>query len=414
LIVVYDLLLCTLAVALAPVWILLALVGAFGPLGSVVERFWPLPRMPEKTVWVHAASVGEVEAAAPLVARLVDRGVPVIVTCLTRTGRARLRAALPRVRSRLAPLDFPGLVHASLARARASVLVLIETELWPNTIAAAVRRGTRVIVAGGRISDKSFPRYRFFSPFFAPILAHLHALGARGELDRARFVALGAPDARASVVGDLKLDRPAPPEPSAALRDAIGAGPLLVGGSTHPGEEEALLQAWQRLRATRAPDLRLVLVPRHPERVPEVARTVRRHGARVGLRTAGAADAEVVVVDSVGELASLYHLAELVFVGGSLAPVGGHNLVEPVQAGRVVVHGPNVENQRTQVALLAPFGVLHSVENAAALERALRELWSDPERNAPAREAAKRLEEHRGASDRVLALVLAARDGQGA
>jgi 3-deoxy-D-manno-octulosonic-acid transferase len=143
--------------------------------------------------------------------------------------------------------------------------------------------------------------------------------------------------------------------------------------------------------------------------VPEVARTVRRNGARAGLRSAGAADAEVVVVDSVGELASLYHLAELVFVGGSLAPVGGHNLVEPVQAARVVVHGPNVQNQRTQQALLAPLGVLRAVENAAELERVLRELWLDPDRNAPAREAAKHLEEHRGAADRVLRLVLEAR-----
>jgi 3-deoxy-D-manno-octulosonic-acid transferase len=289
------------------------------------------------------------------------------------------------------------------------VLVLIETELWPNLIAAAVGRGARVIAAGARISDRSFPRYRLFAPFFAPLLEKLYAVGARGELDRTRFVALGAADERASVVGDLKLDRPAAPEPPPALRDAIGRGPLLVGGSTHPGEEEALLSAWARLRATRAPDLRLVLFPRHPERVPEVARTARRHGARVGLRSQGAADADVVVVDSVGELATLYRLAELVFVGGSLAPVGGHNLVEPVQAGRVVVHGPHVENQRTQVQLLEPFGVLHSAENAAALERALRELWADPERNAPAREAAARLEEHRGATERVLALVLAAR-----
>jgi 3-deoxy-D-manno-octulosonic-acid transferase len=409
LIAVYDLVVVALAVLLAPVWLLLALAGAFGPRGSVLERLRPLPRMPESTVWVHAASVGEVEAAAPLVARLVERGVPVIATCLTLTGRARLRAALPRVRTRLAPLDLPGLVQWSLARAHVAVLVLIETELWPNTIAAAARRGVRVVVAGGRISDRSFPRYRFFAPFFAPLLAKIHALGARGELDRSRFVALGAPDDRASVIGDLKLDRPAAPEPSAELRAAVGGGPLLVGGSTHPGEEEALLQAWQRLRATRAPELRLVLVPRHPERVPEVARTARRHGARAGLRSAGAADADVVVVDTVGELASLYHLAELVFVGGSLAPVGGHNLIEPVQAGRVVVHGPNVANQRTQVALLEPFGVLRSIENAAALERALRELWNDPERNAPAREAAKRLEEHRGAADRALALVLAAR-----
>jgi 3-deoxy-D-manno-octulosonic-acid transferase len=409
LIVLYDLLLVPLAIVLSPLLALAALFGLFGPLGSVIERLRPLPRMPAGTVWVHAASVGECEAAAPLVARLVERGVPVIATSLTVTGRARLRAVLPRVRTRLAPLDLPGLVHLSLARANVSVLVLIETELWPSLISAAARRGTRVIVAGGRISDRSFPRYRLLAPFFAPLLEKLHAVGARAELDRARFVALGAPDARTSVVGDLKLDRPAAAAPSQALRDALGRGPFLVGGSTHPGEEEALLSAWQRLRASRAPELRLVLVPRHPERVPEVVRTVRRNGARAGLRSQGAADADVVVVDSVGELASLYQLADLVFVGGSLAPVGGHNLVEPVQAARVVVHGPHTQNQRTQEGLLAPLGVLHPVENAAALERVLRELWSDPDRNAPAREAAKRLEEHRGATERAIALVLAAR-----
>ena len=408
-IVAYDLLLVPLAILLAPLLALAALAGAFGSLGSVLERLRPLPRMPERTVWVHAASVGEVEAAAPLVARLVDQGVPVLATATTVTGRARLRARLPRVRSRLAPLDLPGLVQLSLARARVEVLVLIETELWPNLLAAAASRGTRVVIAGGRISDRSFPRYRALSPFFAPLLARLHHVGARAELDRARFVAIGAPDERTSVVGDLKLDRAAAPAPSPALLDALGRGPFLVGGSTHPGEEEALLQAWQRLRATRAPELRLVLVPRHPERVPEVVRTARRNGARAGLRSEGAADADVVVVDSVGELASLYHVAELAFVGGSLSPIGGHNLVEPVQAGRVAVHGPNTENQRTQQALLAPLGVLRRVENAADLERVLRELWADPDRNAPAREAAKLLEEHRGATDRVLRTVLEAR-----
>jgi 3-deoxy-D-manno-octulosonic-acid transferase len=409
LIFAYDLLVVPLFVLSLPVLAVLSVLGVFGPLGSVIERLRPLPRMPAGTVWVHAASVGEAEAAAPLVARLVERGVPVIATALTVTGRARLRAVLPRVRTRLAPLDLPGLVHWSLARARVSVVVLIETELWPNVISAAAGRGARVIVAGGRLSDRSYPRYRLFAPFFAPLLEKLWAVGARAELDRARFVALGAPDARTSVVGDLKLDRPAAPEPSVSLRESLGAGPFLVGGSTHPGEEEALLAAWQRLRATRAPELRLVLVPRHPERVPEVVRTVRRNGARVGLRSQGAAEADVIVVDSVGELATLYHLAELAFVGGSLAPVGGHNLVEPVQAGRLVVHGPNVQNQRTQEALLAPLGVLRRAENATELERVLRDLWVTPDRNAPAREAAKRLDEHRGAADRVLKLVLEAR-----
>ena len=385
------------------------LLGALGPRASLYERLRPLPRMPEGTVWVHAASVGEAEAAAPLVAALVTRGVPVIATALTLNGRARLRARLPRVPARLMPLDLPGLVQLSLARARVAVVVLIETELWPNLIHAAQARGTRVIVAGGRISDRSFPRYRLLRAFFAPLLARVHEVGARSPLDRERFVALGASSERCSVVGDLKLDRAAPPEPTRELTEALGVGPFLVGGSTHPGEEEALLSSWRRLRDAGAAGLRLVLAPRHPERVSDVLKTVRRHGAHAGLRSQGAADREVVVVDSVGELASLYRLAELVFVGGTLAHVGGHNLVEPVQAGRVVVHGPHIENQRTQADLLAPLGVLFPVENAAGLDRALAALWADPERNAPAREAARRLDEHRGATDRVLELVLAAR-----
>lgn len=399
-----------LAIAIAsPLWLAAWLLGAFGPRGSVLERLRPLPRMPEGTVWVHAASVGEAEAAAPLIAALLASQVPVIATTTTLTGRTRLRARLPRLPARLMPLDLPGLVQRSLARAQVAVVVLIETELWPILIHAAERRGTRVIVAGARISDRSFPRYLWLRGLFAPLLARLDRVGARSELDRQRFVALGARTERCSVVGDLKLDRVAAPEPTPALVQALGAGPFLVGGSTHAGEEEALLSAWRRLRGEGAAGLRLVLAPRHPERVADVLKTVRRHGARAALRSQGAADAEVVVVDTVGELASLYVLSELVFVGGTLAHVGGHNLVEPVQAGRVVVHGPHTENQRTQADLLAPLGVLHRVENAAGLERELVALWADPQRNAPARAAAQALAEHRGATDRVLALVLEAR-----
>jgi 3-deoxy-D-manno-octulosonic-acid transferase len=333
----------------------------------------------------------------------------VIATTLTLTGRARVRAKLPRVPSRLMPLDLPGLVQLSLARARVGVVVLVETELWPVLIHAAASRGARVIIAGGRISDRSFPRYLALRAFFAPLLARVHAIGARSELDRQRFIALGASPERTSVVGDLKLDRASPPEPTRALIDALGLGPFVVGGSTHPGEEEALLTAWRKLRDSVAPGLRLVLAPRHPERVSELLKSVRRNGGRAGLRSEGAADAEIVVLDTVGELSSLYGLAELVFVGGSLAHVGGHNLVEPVLAGRVVVHGPYTQNQRTQVDLLAPLGVLRRVENAAGLDAAFASLWADPERNAPARAAVTHLDGHRGASARVLALVLAAR-----
>jgi len=187
----YDLLLVLALLATLPVLLVAWLVGAFGPRSSVLERLRPLPRMPVGTVWVHVASVGEAEAATPLLAALVEQRVPVIATALTLTGRARLRARLPRVRSRLMPLDLPGLIHVSLARAQVAVLVLVETELWPVLIRAAHARGARVIVAGGRISDRSHPRYRLLRPLFAPLLAGVHEIGARSELDRERFVALG-------------------------------------------------------------------------------------------------------------------------------------------------------------------------------------------------------------------------------
>jgi len=409
LIYAYEAVLLLLLLPAAPVLLLAWLLGAFGPRAAALERLRPLARMPGGCVWLHAASVGEVEAASPLAAALVERGVPVVATALTLTGRGRLRARLPGARTRLMPLDLPGLIELSLSRANVAVVVLVETELWPILIHAAHARGARVIVVGARISDRSYPRYRLLRGFFAPLLARVHALGARSALDLERFVALGVSRERCCVVGDLKLDRGEAAEPSRELVAALGAGPFLVGGSTHAGEEEALLEAWRKLRAERAPGLRLLLAPRHPERAADVAKTARRQGASVGLRSQGAAAAEVVVVDGVGELASLYGLADLVFVGGTLAHVGGHNLVEPVLAGRVVVHGPHTENQRTQADLLAPLGVLRRVENAAGLSRALEELWLDPERNAPARAAAAQIAAHSGATERALGLVLAAR-----
>lgn len=387
--------------------------------GGLLERLRPLPRADSRAprpeggranaranaVWIHAASVGEAEACAPLVEALRERGMSVLATTSTLTGRARLRARFPGLRVRLAPLDLPGLVHASLWRSRVGTLVLIETEIWPNLIHAAVGAGVRVVMAGARISDRSFPRYRWLRPLIAPLLRRVARVGARSEQDRQRLLALGASAERTVVVGDLKLDRPAPAAPGPELRAALGPGPFFVAGSTHPGEEEAVLSAWQALRET-GDALRLVLAPRHPERVAEVLKTVRRHGATPGLRSQGAADAPVVVVDTIGELGAIYALAELVFVGGSLAHVGGHNLLEPVQAGCVVMHGPHVENQRTQQALLAPLDVLRPVDGAVGLARTLAALWRDPERNVPARDAARALREHTGATRRCLALIL--------
>jgi 3-deoxy-D-manno-octulosonic-acid transferase len=400
-IALYNLLLLPLALLAAPFALLAPRLRA-----GLGERLSPLARRPCDCVWVHAASVGEVEAAAPLLAALRAAGCEVIGTTLTETGRARLRALDPACAARLAPLDLPGLVGASLARARVRALVLIETELWPNLIRAAQRRGVRVVLVSARISDRSLPRYRRLRWLFGGLLRRLDALGARSEVDRARFVELGVRPEAASVSGDLKLARPPAPPPGEALCAALGPGPFLLGGSTHAGEEVALLEAWRALRAGGAPDLRLLLAPRHPQRAAEVAALARASGASAGLRSRGAAGAQVVVLDGVGELGSLYRLCALCFVGGSLVPVGGHNLLEPVQAGRVALHGPHVQNQRAQLELLAPLGVLHVVRDPAELRAALARLWADPQRDAPARAAQPVLESHRGAAQRALALVL--------
>jgi 3-deoxy-D-manno-octulosonic-acid transferase len=207
------------------------------------------------------------------------------------------------------------------------------------------------------------------------------------------------------VIGDLKLDRTPAPPADQALRAAIGPGPLLVGGSTHPGEEEALLDAWRALASGPAPGLRLVLAPRHADRAPDVLDNVRRSGASAALRSKGAASAEVAIVDTTGELGALYSLADLVFVGGTLARVGGHNLVEPVQAGKVVVHGPHTQNQRAQERLLAPRGVLRRVESARELRPALERLWQDPARHRAAEDARDWLALQRGAAARAVEAV---------
>ncbi len=394
------------ALAAAPFALLYLLFSPRARAG-LAERLSPLPRRAHPSVWIHAASVGEAEAAAPLIEGLVAAEIPVLATTQTTTGRARLRQRFPGLSVRLAPLDLWPLTRASVRRARVAVLVLVETELWPSALHATALGGGRAVLASARLSERSFPLYRAARALFRSVLdaGHVAAVLAQTAEDARRYEALGAPAALCTVIGDLKLDRTPAPPPDAALRAAIGAGPLLVGGSTHPGEEEALLDAWRALRAGPAPGLRLVLAPRHADRAPDVLDTVRRSGASAALRSKGAAAADVAIVDTVGELGALYALADLVFVGGTLARVGGHNLVEPVQAGKVVVHGPHTENQRAQERLLAPRGVLWRVEAARELGAVLRRQWEDPDRHRAAEEARDWLALQRGAAARALCAI---------
>jgi len=288
---------------------------------------------------------------------------------------------------------------------------LIETELWPSWIAACARHEIPVVVASGRLSDRSFPRYRKLRPFLGPTLRGLTAVGARTEIDAERFVTLGVPESRVSVTGDLKLDPPteeAPLAPGLAL--ALSAGPIVVGGSTHRGEEEALLAALAAAEQ-QGRSFVLVLAPRSVERAGEILRLGRSLGRRVHLRSRleghPLAAGEVLVLDSYGELAAAYAKASLAFVGGTLVPVGGHNVSEPVHAGCPVLYGPHFANVRKVVQILEADGSGRCVASREALVRAVVDSLADladcRRRGAVGRAT---LEHHRGSVERTRRLVL--------
>jgi 3-deoxy-D-manno-octulosonic-acid transferase len=361
-------------------------------------------------VWVHAASVGEILAAARLVDELRARGHTVVTSCVTPSGRDVMRRLRPEVACHLAPLDHPWCVEAALARTRPAALVLVETELWPCWIAAARRGGVPVALVSGRISDRSYGRYRRVPWLVRPTLARLGAIGARSEADAERFRALGARAERVCVTGDLKLEVDPEPAPVPPDLDGLLAGaPLLVAGSTHAGEEQAVLAALAEAeRAGLA--AALVVAPRHRDRAAEVARLVRRSGR--SLRRRSAADdpplraGEVLLLDTLGELPALWGRADVAFVGGTLARVGGHNVLEPVAAARPVIFGPHTANVRQAAELVAAAGAGLPVPDSAGLGAALCALLRDP---AGARERGRRgqaaLRAHRGSAARCAELV---------
>jgi 3-deoxy-D-manno-octulosonic-acid transferase len=363
-------------------------------------------------VWVHGASVGESLAALPLHDALRARGFATLASTTTVTGRAVLRQRRGELPVALAPLDHPWCTARALDRARPRALVLVETELWPSLTAAAARRGVPVVAVSARLSDRSFPRYRRLAFALRPTLRRLAAVGARSREDAERFVALGVPAARVEVTGDLKLEPPREPPPLAAdLAAFLGERPLFVAGSTHAGEEAAGLAALAALAAA-APDAALVLAPRHPDRFDAVERVVHDAGRRVHRRSRLAVGArlgagEVLLLDTLGELAAVYGCARVAFVGGSLAPVGGHNVLEPVAAGAPVLFGPHTENARAGVELVLAADAGRRVADAGELARDLVAAWGSREAaRARAERGRAELARHRGASQRSADLVV--------
>lgn len=382
------------------------------------ERFGAGGRSAADGIWVHAVSVGEVQAAAVLIDALATRlpGVAIALSCATPTARLRARALLPDVAVSYAPYDLPGSVRRCLRRLAPRLLIVLETELWPNLLHQAQCSGVPVLFASARVSERSVGRYRQVPGLLRAALASGVWVGAQSEADARRFATLGVPAARISVVGNIKFDRALPAgmiERGAQLRALWGAArPTWVAGSTHAGEEPMVLAAHRRLLGQQ-PHALLILAPRHPQRFAAAAAGIGAQGFSFVRRShtedvdaASQRDYQVLLLDTLGELADFYAAADVAFVGGSLVPIGGHNLLEPAALGVPVLSGPEQFNAPQVAEALGAQGALTLVHDADELAAALARLLSDPEARA-AQGAAGRaaIDANRGALARLVRLV---------
>jgi len=354
---------------------------------------------PEPRCWIHAVSVGESAAAVPLVEGIHRRWpeLGIVVSTITPTGARIVAERLAGTAAhRYFPIDLPGPVRRALDAARPRFFIAIETELWPNFLRALARRRIPAMIANGRISDRSFRRYRWVRGLMRRVLADVSVFAMQTEEDARRIIALGAPPSRVVVTGNLKADLvPDAGDATSAWRERLRLGPdarVWIAGSTHRGEEAIVLDAFLRAR-TRCPDLALLLAPRHPERAGEVEELIRERGLAAARRSrlpAGGAPGPVVILDTVGELAALYALAEVVFVGGSLVPIGGHNVLEPAMHGKPVLVGPHMSNFREGSELLQRSGGGLVVKDGPELEREVTRLLEDHDLARRMGEAARR------------------------
>jgi 3-deoxy-D-manno-octulosonic-acid transferase len=381
------------------------------------ERFgFGAPAAPHG-VWIHAVSVGEVQACAPLVGVLRQRypDLPLTVTAVTPTGAARARALFGgAAQVRYVPFDLPGAVRRFFARVQPRLAVIVETELWPNLYRECGRRRVPLVLASARLSARSVGRYRRLGALFRDTLSQAAVVAAQGTEDAERFQALGADPASTHVTGNLKFDFELPPqtvERGARLREQYApARALWVAGSTHGGgEEQTLLEAQRRVRALH-PEALLVLAPRHPQRFAEVAALLHQGGVSFVRRSQGAAAAahtcEVLLLDSLGELLDFYAAADVAFVGGSLVPVGGHNLLEPAALGIPILTGPDNSNSEEIARLLIASGAAEVVHDAAQLGARASALLANPEaRVRIGAHARASVDSNRGALAKLLGLI---------
>ncbi|WP_095180981.1 lipid IV(A) 3-deoxy-D-manno-octulosonic acid transferase [Pseudomonas sp. Irchel 3F6] len=380
------------------------------------ERFtYGMPTLQPGGIWVHAVSVGESIAAAPMIRALLERypTLPITVTCMTPTGSERIQALFAneaRIQHCYLPYDLPCAAARFLDRVQPRLAVIMETELWPNHIHQCAKRGIPVALANGRLSQRSAKGYGRFSKLTAPMLAEMSLLAVQTAAEAQRFRDLGARPETVEVTGSIKFDLTIDPQllqRAAELRSRWQAQdrPVWIAASTHEGEDEVVLEAHRRLLGSH-PDALLILVPRHPERFNSVFDLCQREGFATVRRSTGAnvdAQTSVLLGDTMGELLFLYALADSAFVGGSLVPNGGHNLLEPAALAKPVLSGPHLFNFLDIAAQLREAGALAEVDDAEGLAvevQRLFELPRDAQRMAEAGLAVMR--RNQGALQRLL------------
>ncbi len=363
-------------------------------------------------LWLHAVSVGEVGVAATL-ARALPPEIPLLVTTVTPTGQERARTEFSGRASRAEvaylPFDLGFAVRRFFRRHQPAALVLVEGDYWPLLLQEARRRGLPVAVVNGRVGDRGFRRMRRLRPFLGPLFSAVSRFGVQTAGDRERLVELGIDPGRVAVTGNLKYETPAPPEKpelAAALQTLTGERPILVAGSTMAGEEGPVLDAFQEIGG--GGSALLVLAPRHPERWNEVDELLQARGIRTVRRSGMESEGrpEVLLLDSLGELAGLYRLAAAAFIGGTLVPTGGHNPLEAARFGVPIAVGPSMHNFREMAEAFDRAGAWRRVKDARELAAAWREWLGNP---ATARETGERglrlVEENRGALARTVEML---------
>ena len=386
------------------------------------ERFGGRPLEPVRLdgcLWFHAASVGEVQGLQPIIAALHDRfpSRRVVLSTFTPTGKAMAQTLIPQAgRVFLLPFDLPWTVGKMVRRLRPSALIVQETELWPNLFRCLGRLRVPIVLVNGRLSSRSFRRYALIRPFTRRVLGNVSLVLAQSNTSAQRFQNLGMPARRVQTVGNTNIDRAlkqaqsVPPHPMAS---SLAGRRVLAAGSTHEGEEAILVSVHRRLR-DQFPDLCLILAPRHLERVESIVRHVRASGLSVIQRSQYPGEPgvcpDVIILDTLGELVSFYELCSVAFVGGSLVPVGGHNILEPVMFGKALLFGPHMHHFPELADLLSNADGAIQVRNEAELYAQAAHLLANPSQGAAmGRRARHALDSNSGALQRtceVLAAVL--------